>query len=574
MNLPPAYQVSYGLGYSKRAVPDVSYDADPSTGVAVYCNSQWIKVGGTSVGAPQWAAIQALGYSASNVNLYGLAKIAYSSFFRDITSGSNGLYNATLGYDNVTGLGSPLTDVFGALTVSPTSGPAGASLTLNGVGFTSSNSVNISYLNPVTSSWVSIANNSATSTSQNFNYTFNVPDLLQNSPAGDNAPASDNIIFRAQGNNNGHTYNTTIPYTEYRRGLTQVASATATGLYGNNTDLSTTVFVQNGQSIAVAGEWFTPGTASLLWDGTTSLGTAIINGTGFFNTTVHVPTTTAGQHTLTINDGTSFCVNITRLPTVTDDYNNSWHTTDFPINLTPDYNGTQTYYSINNGPVQNVAADGQPVITTEGSNNALEYWSTWDVYGTGAVNLQNVTLTGIQLDKTPPQGSIEIDNGATVTSSSVVTVTVSASDSISGISQITLSNDQVSWETYTGPESWSLTSGDGVKTVYCQIQDNAGLITTLSSSIILSTEQPSPSMSPSVTSTVSPEPTFPSPSPSATPNPSPNVISSPSPSISPTPEPSATFQVPELSIQIILAMLALSTILFVVNYRRKPHIKQ
>ena len=73
------------------------------------------------------------GLSATNANLYGKAKSAYSSYFRDITSGSNGLYTATLGYDFVTGLGSPLTDNFNStLTVSPTSGPAGASITLNG----------------------------------------------------------------------------------------------------------------------------------------------------------------------------------------------------------------------------------------------------------------------------------------------------------------------------------------------------------------------------------------------------------------------------------------------------------
>ena len=67
--------------------------------------------------------------------------------------------------------------------------------------------------------------------------------------------------------------------------------------------------------------------ASLLWDGTTNLGTATIDGTGFFNATVLVPTTTAGQHTLTINDGASnFCVNITRLPTVANDYDGLWHT--------------------------------------------------------------------------------------------------------------------------------------------------------------------------------------------------------------------------------------------------------
>ncbi len=163
----PSYQTIFGLTYSHRSVPDVSYDA--GTGLSVYCSSNggWISVGGTSAGAPQWAAIQALGLSATNTNLYGKAKSAYSSYFRDITSGTNGGYNATLGYDCVTGLGSPLTFDFSShLTVSPTTGPAGGLITLNGIGFTPESSVNISYLNPVTSAWVSIVNNSASNISK------------------------------------------------------------------------------------------------------------------------------------------------------------------------------------------------------------------------------------------------------------------------------------------------------------------------------------------------------------------------------------------------------------------------
>jgi subtilase family serine protease len=118
----PVYQTSYGLTYVQRAVPDVSYDADPNTGVLVYDStpyqgfSGWWVVGGTSAGAPQWAAIQALGLSANNNNFYQDAKSAsYSSYFRDITVGSNG-YPATTGYDLVTGLGSPLTTNYAPVT--------------------------------------------------------------------------------------------------------------------------------------------------------------------------------------------------------------------------------------------------------------------------------------------------------------------------------------------------------------------------------------------------------------------------------------------------------------------------
>jgi hypothetical protein len=117
----PSYQQTFGTSYAKRAVPDVSYNGDPASGVPVYDStsyqgqSGWWIVGGTSAGAPQWAAIHSLGLSCSNANFYKDAKSAYSTYFRDIVTGSNG-YSAGNGYDLVTGLGSPLTINFAAAT--------------------------------------------------------------------------------------------------------------------------------------------------------------------------------------------------------------------------------------------------------------------------------------------------------------------------------------------------------------------------------------------------------------------------------------------------------------------------
>lgn len=121
----PSYQTAAAVaaGGSKRAVPDVSYDADPSSGVAVYDSYSyqgqvgWFQVGGTSEGAPQWAAIQALGKSATSVNLYkDYSGANNATFLRDITAGSNGscgvVCNAAAGYDTVTGVGSPVTAKF------------------------------------------------------------------------------------------------------------------------------------------------------------------------------------------------------------------------------------------------------------------------------------------------------------------------------------------------------------------------------------------------------------------------------------------------------------------------------
>jgi subtilase family serine protease len=113
----PPYQTTYNVpgANGNRTVPDVSYDADPASGFPVYdttpLNGQtgWFQVGGTSAASPQWAAIHSLGLSASNNNLYQDAKWSGPTYFRDITSGSNGAYSAAPGYDLVTGLGSPIT---------------------------------------------------------------------------------------------------------------------------------------------------------------------------------------------------------------------------------------------------------------------------------------------------------------------------------------------------------------------------------------------------------------------------------------------------------------------------------
>jgi subtilase family serine protease len=111
---------SYQQGVQKsgrRTNPDVAYNADPNTGVYVYDTlgqGGWLDVGGTSAGAPQWSAVVALAnqYRAASglptlgntpADIYSLP----ASDFHDVTSGSNG-YNATPGYDLVTGRGSPI----------------------------------------------------------------------------------------------------------------------------------------------------------------------------------------------------------------------------------------------------------------------------------------------------------------------------------------------------------------------------------------------------------------------------------------------------------------------------------
>ena len=111
----PTYQSGAKISDTsgQRGVPDVAFDANPSTGVYVYQGGTWYSVGGTSVGSPNWAAVAAdavsPGKTVSLSDLYGLYSnsTTYSSDFHDITSGSNGYYSAGAGWDAVTGIGSP-----------------------------------------------------------------------------------------------------------------------------------------------------------------------------------------------------------------------------------------------------------------------------------------------------------------------------------------------------------------------------------------------------------------------------------------------------------------------------------
>jgi len=130
----PGYQSANGVNAcGTRAMPDISADADPATGVIVYDsgNGGHFRVGGTSVSCPLMAGIfadldtarttvvptflrkpkLAGSASASNVNNGLYLKYAghntgnpYAFYYFDVLTGNNGL-PAGPGYDLVTGLG-------------------------------------------------------------------------------------------------------------------------------------------------------------------------------------------------------------------------------------------------------------------------------------------------------------------------------------------------------------------------------------------------------------------------------------------------------------------------------------
>ncbi|MGA8027449.1 MAG: S53 family peptidase [Bryobacteraceae bacterium] len=113
------------FGQSFRSTPDISFNADPNSGVYVYDTDEggsWYIVGGTSVSSPALAGIvnnanNRLGaaptgggyYETNELNfIYGQLNTytTVKSNYYDVTTGSNG-HAAGTGYDQCTGIGSP-----------------------------------------------------------------------------------------------------------------------------------------------------------------------------------------------------------------------------------------------------------------------------------------------------------------------------------------------------------------------------------------------------------------------------------------------------------------------------------
>lgn len=113
----PIWQLDSGC--ANRTVADVSADANPNTGAAVYNSVRyagqrgWFKVGGTSLSSPIIAGIYALAGGVNSGIFANSLPYSAPTSLTDILSGSNGscggsyLCTALTGYDGPTGLGTP-----------------------------------------------------------------------------------------------------------------------------------------------------------------------------------------------------------------------------------------------------------------------------------------------------------------------------------------------------------------------------------------------------------------------------------------------------------------------------------
>ncbi|MCK9420319.1 MAG: DUF1566 domain-containing protein [Nitrospirae bacterium] len=127
-----------------------------------------------------------------------------------------------------------------------------------------------------------------------------------------------------------------------------------------------------------------------------------------------------------------------------------------------------------------------PYTLSNGDGTKIVY--AW--FKDAAGNVSNAASRSIILDTVAPLGSITINRGNGNTNSTSVLFDLSAADSLSGVSQMCVSNSSScsSWEAYATSKPGTLSAGDGLKTVYVWFKDGAGNTSSVyTSSITLDT---------------------------------------------------------------------------------------
>ncbi len=184
-------------------------------------------------------------------------------------------------------------NILPSLEVSPTSGPVGTTVTISGYGYSAGGTVNVS---AAYNGKKLFTTNVTASSSGTFTYTFTAPELALETPAP-KSPTNGNIKIAGYDYMSG--YNATSAFTENGREFLNVTVynpmssswhyyiPTLTAAQGNGT--LTSVSFYEMEPLIVAGNYFAPNSKVSLYFGSTLLGSATTNGTGFFNTTVTVP---------------------------------------------------------------------------------------------------------------------------------------------------------------------------------------------------------------------------------------------------------------------------------------------
>ena len=114
----------------------------------------------------------------------------------------------------------------------------------------------------------------------------------------------------------------------------------------------------------------------------------------------------------------------------------------------------------------------------------------------GASDVQGTYTLSVQVvpDPTPPSAVLLVAGGETRVSSSQVTLNLAGFDDLSGVTEMSLSYDGLNYlppVPLASPFEWTLSSGDGTKTIWVRVINGVGLLSApVSASVVLDTAGP------------------------------------------------------------------------------------
>ncbi|MDA1338267.1 MAG: hypothetical protein O2871_02795, partial [bacterium] len=167
----------------------------------------------------------------------------------------------------------------------------------------------------------------------------------------------------------------------------------------------------------------------------------------------------------------------------------NWHNTTVTVTLTcADTNGSgckTTYYTTDTIEPNLTSTTGNSFTLSTQGQYTVKYFSTDNAGNTETIKTATNT---VKIDTTNPNGTVVINSNDTYTNNKTVNLTLTATDTPSGVSNMAFSNDDVTYstlETFSTSKTWDLIDTEGLQTVYIKIIDLAGNEFVTSDTIIL-----------------------------------------------------------------------------------------